>query len=126
MLSMITCADTRQRKAISYSVLPRADRFGSRVGGGGFWKPAVEASGLSPLRPHDLRHTAVALWIAAGATPREIATRAGHTSVVTVLDRYGHLFPDSEQKVNAALDVLAKDAGISRSAQVVSIREVYS
>jgi integrase len=91
-----------------------------------FWKPAVEVSGLSPLRPHDLRHTAVALWIAAGATPREIATRAGHTSVVTVLDRYGHLFPDSEQKVNAALDVLAKDAGISRSAQVVSIREVYS
>ena len=91
-----------------------------------FWKPAVEASGLSPLRPHDLRHTAVALWIAAGATPREIATRAGHTSVVTVLDRYGHLFPDSEQKVNAALDVLATDAGISRSAQVVPIREVYS
>ena len=91
-----------------------------------FWKPAVEASGLSPLRPHDLRHTAVALWIAAGATPREIATRAGHTSVVTVLDRYGHLFPDSEQKVNAALDVLATDAGISWSAQVVPIREVYS
>ena len=91
-----------------------------------FWKPAVEVSGLSPLRPHDLRHTAVALWIAAGATPREIATRAGHTSVVTVLDRYGHLFPDSEQKVNAALDVLARDAGISRSAQVVPIREVYS
>jgi hypothetical protein len=45
---------------------------------------------------------------------------------VTVLDRYGHLFPDSEQKVNAALDVLATDAGISWSAQVVPIREVYS
>jgi hypothetical protein len=45
---------------------------------------------------------------------------------VTVLDRYGHLFPDSEHKVNAALDVLATDAGISRSAQVVPIREVYS
>jgi len=68
----------------------------------------------------------VSTSFAAGATPREIATRAGHTSVVTVLDRYGHLFPDSEQKVNAALDVLAKDAGISRSAQVVPIREVYS
>jgi len=36
MLSMITSADIRQRKAISYSVLPRADRFGSRVGSGGF------------------------------------------------------------------------------------------
>jgi len=42
------------------------------------------------LRPHDLRHTAVALWIAGGASPKEIAARAGHASVSTVLDRYGH------------------------------------
>jgi integrase len=27
-----------------------------------FWAPAVRAAGLSHLRPHDLRHTAVALW----------------------------------------------------------------
>ncbi len=31
------------------------------------------------LRMHDLRHSAVALWIAAGASPNEIAARAGHT-----------------------------------------------
>lgn len=72
------------------------------------WIPAVDASGLVPLRPHDLRHTAVALWIAAGASPVEIARRAGHASVATVLDRYGHLFPGSENKVNDALDILAK------------------
>ena len=47
-----------------------------------FWLPATKAAGVAPLRPHDLRHTAVALWIAAGATPKEIATRAGHSSVV--------------------------------------------
>jgi integrase len=29
------------------------------------WQPAVKATGLAPLRPHDLRHTAVVLWIAA-------------------------------------------------------------
>lgn len=45
------------------------------------------------LRPHDLRHTAVALWIAGGASPKEIAARAGHASVSTVLDRYGHPGP---------------------------------
>ncbi|HEV3131893.1 MAG TPA: hypothetical protein VGY51_08025 [Acidimicrobiales bacterium] len=33
--------------------------------------------------------------------------RAGHSSVVTVLDRYGHLFPGSEDKVNDALDAMA-------------------
>jgi hypothetical protein len=44
------------------------------------WLPAVSAAGLAPLRPHDLRHTAVALWIAAGASPKEVSVRAGHTS----------------------------------------------
>ena len=48
---------------------------------------------LAGLRIHDLRHTAVALWIAAGASPKEVAARAGHTSVSFVLDRYGHYFP---------------------------------
>jgi integrase len=75
-----------------------------------FWAPATRAAGVAPLRPHDLRHTAVALWIAAGATPNEIAARAGHSSVVTVLDRYGHLLPGSEERVNAALDALAATA----------------
>lgn len=74
------------------------------------WNPAVRASGLSPLRPHDLRHSAVALWIAAGASPKEIAARAGHSSVSFTLDRYGHLLPGSEQRVNDALDALARNA----------------
>lgn len=56
------------------------------------WRPAVRAAGLEPLRPHDLRHAAVASWIAAGANPKEVAVRAGHTSVAFTLDRYGHLF----------------------------------
>jgi integrase len=42
-----------------------------------FWVPATRAAGLQCLRIHDLRHTAVALWIAAGATPKEVAVRAG-------------------------------------------------
>ncbi len=37
-------------------------------------------AGLGKLRIHDLRPTAVALWIAAGASPEEVAVRAGHTS----------------------------------------------
>lgn len=75
-----------------------------------FWTPAVNAAGLSPLRIHDLRHTAISLWIAAGASPTEIARRAGHTSVVTVLDRYGHLLPGLDDRVTDALDALHDDA----------------
>jgi hypothetical protein len=48
----------------------------------------------------------VALWIAAGASPKEIASRAGDSCVMTVLDRYGHLLPGSEERVAEALDVL--------------------
>jgi integrase len=47
-----------------------------------------QAAGLDGLRIHDLRHTAVALWIAAGANPKEVAARAGHASVSFTLDRY--------------------------------------
>ncbi len=72
-----------------------------------FFIPATKAAGVAPLRVHDLRHTAVALWIAAGASPTEIAARAGHSSVSVVPDRYGHLLPGSGEKVNAALDRLA-------------------
>ncbi|HEY4409285.1 MAG TPA: tyrosine-type recombinase/integrase, partial [Acidimicrobiia bacterium] len=71
------------------------------------WRPAIRAAGLEPLRPHDLRHTAVSLWVAAGASPKQIATWAGHTSVSVVLDRYGHLFPGHEADVLDRLDGLA-------------------
>lgn len=69
-----------------------------------FWTPAVKASGLEPFRPHDMRHTAVSLWIAQGANPKQVAARAGHTSVAFALDRYGHLFPDSDDALMASLD----------------------
>lgn len=81
----------------------RASQFRRRV-----WQPATMAAGVAPLRIHDLRHTAVAFWIAAGASPKEVAARAGHSSVVTVLDRYGHLLPGSEDRVNDALDAMAE------------------
>lgn len=58
-----------------------------------------QGADLSRLRIHDLRHTAVGLWIAAGANPKQIATWAGHTSVAIVLDRYGHLLEGNDSDV---------------------------
>ena len=56
-----------------------AGERGGALRGSGFrrrgWRPAVKRAGLAPLRPHDLRHSAVAFWIAAGATPLEVARR---------------------------------------------------
>jgi integrase len=50
------------------------------------WQPATRAVGLEGLRIHDLCHTAAALWIAAGANPKEVSARAGHASVSFTLD----------------------------------------
>jgi integrase len=70
------------------------------------WRPATRAAGLDGLRIHDLRHTAVALWIAAGANPKEVAARAGHASVSSTLDRYGHLYPEADTALRDRPDVL--------------------
>jgi integrase len=79
-------------------------RFRQRV-----WLPATRAAGLNGVRVHDLRHTAVSLWIATGANPKEVARRAGHTSVRIVFDVYGHLLPDADDVLVDALDALGRD-----------------
>jgi integrase len=76
-----------------------------------FWTPAVDRAELGPLRIHDLRHTAVSLWIADGADPKRVAALAGHTSVVVVLDRYGHLYPEQDEELMTRLEHRARVLG---------------
>jgi integrase len=75
---------------------------------------------LRPLKFHELRHSFVALSVAAGADPKQVSVRAGHASVAFTLDQYGHLYEDGEDRVTAALDALLEqaqptpDAGVRR------------
>ena len=48
----------------------------------------------------------MALWIAAGANPKEVSVRAGHTSVAFTLDRYGHLFEGHDDELRDRLDAM--------------------
>lgn len=74
---------------------------------GNVFKPALRRAGLDDkVRIHDLRHTAVALLIAAGAHPKAIQSRMGHASISVTLDRYGHLFPEQDEALAGALDDL--------------------
>lgn len=102
----------------------RKSPFRSRV-----WLPAIKAAGVAPLRVHDFRHTAVAFWIAAGAHPKKIAAWAGHSSVSVVLDRYGHLLPDSADDQREALGAIfraaKKSAKESPGDKVVDLREAH-
>ena len=68
------------------------------------WLPALDVLRLEGLRPHDLRHTAVALAIAEGAHPVAIQKRLGHADVSTSLGLYGHLFPSLDGQIADGMD----------------------
>ncbi len=87
------------------------------------WLPAVRSSVGEPCRFHDLRHSHVALLIAAGEHPRLIAERVGHTSVRTVLDVYGHLLPGMDEAAAGRLDALRSGASVSDS-RPIGVAEV--
>src|ERR671913_2070927 len=95
----------------------RLPAFRARV-----WRPAVIAAALDGLRIHDLRHTAVALWIAAGANPKEVAARAGHAPVGFTPDRYGHLYPEADTALRDRLDALYGTARPTPEGTVVRLR----
>jgi len=69
------------------------------------FKPAVVRAGLpAGLRFHDLRHTCAALLIAQGAHPKEIQVRLGHSTIRMTFDRYGHLFPNLDERLRDGLE----------------------
>jgi integrase len=59
------------------------------------WSDAVRAIGRPALRPHDLRHTAASIWLAAGADPKVVQRVLGHASAAMTMDLYGHLIDHS-------------------------------
>jgi integrase len=72
----------------------------------GVWWQAVDDAGLAARRPtpHDLRHTHVALLIAAGVPLTAIQRRLGHSSITVTSDVYGHLLPAVDRQLLSALD----------------------
>lgn len=83
------------------------------------WRPAVIRAGLADPQPtpHTLRHTAVALWIAAGTTDAfKLQRWAGHRSVTTIYRVYGHLLPTDATEERTALTAL-RTAARSRVAE---------
>lgn len=67
------------------------------------WLKAV-ATIDKPATPHDLRHTHASWLIAAGVPLPVIQRRLGHSSITTTIDTYGHLAPDADLTVLAALN----------------------
>ena len=62
------------------------------------WLRATEASGLSGVRFHDLRHTGATLAAATGASTKELMLRLGHASSDAAL-RYQHATADRDSAI---------------------------
>lgn len=72
------------------------------------WQPAVAKARETGMdkqpRIHDLRHSHASWLIAAGVPLPAIQRRLGHESITTTIDRYGHLAPELDDAISAALD----------------------
>lgn len=64
----------------------------------GYWVPALELANLPWVTPHGLRHTAVGIFDASGASLAEIQRRIGHESIKTTIDVYGGLIDDMDDR----------------------------
>lgn len=73
--------------------------------------PATKACGLEGLTPHDVRHTAASLAIAAGANVKAVHRMLGHASAAMTLDVYAGLFGDDLDAVAERLDQAVRGRG---------------
>jgi integrase len=69
---------------------------------------------LDDITFHGLRHSFVAIMVAAGCNVREVSEWAGHNSVAFTLTRYGGLFEDGAE---AAIDRLRASWAFSDARQ---------
>jgi integrase len=76
----------------------------------GAFDAAAERIGAGAIHPHELRHTAASLAIAAGADVKVVQQMLGHKSAIMTRDLYGHLFADRLDEVADALDLAARAA----------------
>jgi integrase len=93
----------------------RQTTFRNRV-----FKPAAARAGLPDgVRPHDLRHTAVAIAIQAGWHPRKIQEMLGHSSIEVTLGTYGHLFDSLHGECAESLDSIYRVALEAAKTEVI-------
>lgn len=75
------------------------------------FKPAAVRADLGDMHPHELRHTAASMAIAAGADVKAVQRMLGHETAAMTTDLYGHLWDDQ-------LDTVAVRLGEARRVQI--------
>jgi integrase len=85
------------------------------------WADAIRLAGLDGFTFHDMRHTAVSLWVAAGASDLEVAKWAGHRSPAFTKTRYAHLFPEHGEALAERLGMFFETATETPAAPVIAL-----
>src|SRR5450756_223848 len=68
-----------------------------------YFRHAVKASMLPPIRLHDLRHTHATLALQAGIHPKVVSERLGHATISITLDTYSHAIPAMQEEAAALI-----------------------
>lgn len=115
--AIVSRCDGHERDGLVFAAVEggvlRGSNFRDRV-----FTPAVRACQAEDptfprVTPHDLRHTAASLAVAAGANVKAVQRMLGHKSAAMTLDVYADLFEDDLDAVADALDIAAITARVS-------------
>lgn len=78
----------------SYDGLPPSPKtFRTRI------QKLAEQAGVKSITLHGLRHSHVAFLIEHNKNIYAVSKRLGHSSIKTTLDKYGHLYPETNQQL---------------------------
>lgn len=70
------------------------------------WRRTTRRAQLPDIRFHELSHYYASLLIRHGESVMTVQARLGHASASETLDTYSHLWPDSEERTRAAVDLV--------------------
>jgi integrase len=69
------------------------------------FKPILKKAGLPmTIRLYDLRHTCATLLLQANTSPKVVAERLGHSTIVLTLDTYSHVLPTMQKDASDQLE----------------------